>query len=282
MTDTKRGSEARQIVAVLFHEEGVVAPERPVPIIETLKDPRSPVGEELRLLRANLQAIRQKRPQKRHLGCLAVVSALPGEGKSTVSLGLATALAREPGHRILLVESDLRRPGIAHQLGLSPHPGLGEWLNEGLEPVPVRFVDPGGFFLLSSGATPLERSEDVGSARMDALLRAARERFDLVILDATPILPVADVILLQELVDGFLLVVRSRMTPRAAIHDALGRIRAEKVIGVVLNDHREYRSSYMAYAYHGYGMRAGSGTRSVGVSAPPSAQTEGDGEEPGR
>jgi succinoglycan biosynthesis transport protein ExoP len=282
MTDTKRGSQARQVIPVLFNEEGVVAPERVVPVIETLKDPRSPVGEELRLLRANLQAIRQKRPQKRQLVCVAVVSALPGEGKSTVSLGLATALAREPGHRILLVESDLRRPGIAQQLGLSPHPGLGEWLNEGLETVPVRFVDPGGFFLLSAGATPLERSEDVGSARMDALLRAARERFDLVILDATPILPVADVILLQDLVDGFLLVVRSRMTPRAAIHDALGRIRAEKVVGVVLNDHREYRSSYMAYAYHGYGMRAGSRSRSVGISAPASGQTGGDGEDPER
>ena len=118
----------------------------------------------------------------------------------------------------------------------------------------MRSVDPGGFFLLSAGAVPLERPEDLGSPRMDDLLKAARSRFDLVVLDATPILPVADVMLIQDLVDGLLLVVRSRMTPRAAIHDALGRVRADKVIGVVLNDQREYRDSYMAYAYHGYDM----------------------------
>ena len=130
----------------------------------------------------------------------------------------------------------------------------------------MRFIDPGGFFLLGAGAASLGRPEDLSSARMDALLRAARDRFDFVLLDATPILPVADAVLLQDLVDGFLFVVRSRMTPRAAIHDALGRIRAEKIIGVVLNDQREYRGSYMTYAYEGYGMRAGSGSRSGSAS----------------
>jgi capsular exopolysaccharide synthesis family protein len=263
MRDAKRSSSTREVGTDPFLEEGVVAPGRAVPIVEALKDPRSPVGEELRLLRANVQAIRQKRPQKRPLGCIAVVSALPGEGKSTISLGLASALAREPGRRILLVECDLRRPAISHELGLSPHAGLAEWLNGGLEQVPVRSVDPGGFFLLSAGAVPLERPEDLGSPRMDELLKSARSRFDLVVLDATPILPVADVMLIQDLVDGLLLVVRSRMTPRAAIHDALGRVRADKVIGAVLNDQREYRDSYMAYAYHGYDMDTRSKTRSA-------------------
>jgi capsular exopolysaccharide synthesis family protein len=263
MTDTRRGSPARLAGPELFREEEAVAPGRAVPIVETLKDPRSPVGEELRLLRSNVQALRQKRPQKKPLACLAVVSALPGEGKSTISLGLAAALAREAGRRVLLVECDLRRPAISQELALSPHPGLAEWLNGELEVVPVRRLDPGGFFLLSAGAVPLERPEELGSPRMDALLRAGRDRFDLVILDATPILPVADVMLLQDLVDGLILVVRSRMTPRAAIHDALGRIRGEKVVGVVLNDQREYRDSYMAYAYHGYNMDTKSKTRSA-------------------
>jgi Mrp family chromosome partitioning ATPase len=96
---------------------------------------------------------------------------------------------------------------------------------------------------------------------MESLLRAAREMFDLVVLDATPILPVADVTLMQDLVDAFLLVVRSRVTPRDAIHDAMGRIARDKVIGVVLNDHREYQGSYMSYAYRGYGMQDGSHKR---------------------
>ena len=73
---------------------------------------------------------------------------------------------------------------------------------------------------------------------MDAVLRAGRRLFDLVILDAVPVLPVADTVLMQDLVDGFQLVVRSRRTPREAIHDTLAKLRPDRVIGVVFNGHR--------------------------------------------
>jgi capsular exopolysaccharide synthesis family protein len=254
MKDRPSGSTAAATSRVLFEDEGVVAPSKRVAVIESLEDAQSPVGEEFRLLRAKVQTMQRQRG----IRCLGLVSALPREGKSTVSVGLASALAREPGKKVLLVEGDLRRPSISAHLGLAPHAGLAEWLSGHLERVPLRRIEPGGFLLLGAGETPLERPEDLGSPRMDSLLRTARERFDMVVLDATPILPVADVILLQDLVDGFLLVVRSRMTPKEAIRDALGRIRGDRVLGVILNDHREYRESYMAYAYHNYGMSDGS------------------------
>lgn len=249
MTSLARLSAGRSPV-VSFHEGSAVHLTKLVPIVESLRDPRSILGEEFRLLRARVDEIRQKRS----LNSIALVSALPGEGKSTIALGLATALARDPGKRILLIEGDLRRPSISLDLGLPPHPGVAEWLNGSVDQVPVRIVEPARFFLVCAGQAQLERPESVGSPRMEAFLNAARDGFDLVIVDATPILPVADAVLLQDFVDGFLLVVRSRMTPRDAIHEALGRIRGDKVIGVVLNDHREYRDSYMSYAYHGYGM----------------------------
>jgi protein-tyrosine kinase len=241
-----------------FRDEGVANATRQVAIVESLKNPLSIVGEEFRLLRAKVQTA----CEQRKLRCLAVVSALPGEGKSMVTLGLAIAFAREVGRRILLIETDLRRPSISRDLGVPPFQGLGEWLNGSIEHVPLRRVEPGGFFLLGPGEAPLERPEDLGSPRMEALLRAAREMFDLVVLDATPILPVADVTLMQDLVDGFLLVVRSRKTPRDAIRDAMGRIRSDKVIGVVLNDHQEYKGSYLSKAYRGYGIQEGSSRRS--------------------
>ncbi len=267
MTETPKALGVPPPATAIFDEEGVVVPDSPAPIVESLKDPRSPVGEELRRLRANFQAIRRQRPRERPLSCVAVVSALPGEGKSTISLGFAAALAREAGQRILLIEGDLRRPALSSGLGLDRRRGLSEWLQGRIERVPVWRVEPGGFFLLGAGPTPLDRPEDLGSPRMAALLRAARDRFDFVILDATPILPVSDAVLLQDLVDGFLLVVRARVTPRAAINDALGRIRADMVVGIVLNDEREYHRSYMSYAYHSYDMHGGSGSRHAGAYA---------------
>jgi succinoglycan biosynthesis transport protein ExoP len=253
MTDAQQGAQGRLTASAPFDDKGAVDSTRRVLIVESLMDTRSVVGEEFRLLCAKLRALRRERS----LGCLALVSALPGEGKSTVSLGLATALARERGQRILLIESDLRRPTISRDLGLSEMPGLAEWLNGSLDEVPVRLVRPGNFLLLSAGKVDLEEPESLGSARMDTLLRAARAQFDLVLLDSTPILPVADVNLIQDLVDGLLLVVRSRMTPREAISNALGKIRSDKVVGIVLNDHSEYRGSYMTYAYQAYGMSKG-------------------------
>jgi len=236
--------------SVGFCDEGVATPAKEVVILATLGDAGSLVGEELRLLAAKVQDIRRQRG----MTCLAVTSPMPGEGKSTVSVGLAGALAREPGRRILLIESDLRRPSLTSTFGLAPAPGLGEWLSGGLDHVPVRLVEPGGFFLLVAGQTGIERPEVLGSPRMDALLRAARGLFDFVVLDAMPILPVADAVLMQDLVDGFLLVVRSRLTPRDAIREAVARLHPDRILGIVLNDHHEYQDSYKKRAYERYGM----------------------------
>lgn len=260
ISETKPGT-------VRFLEDGVFRLTKAVPIIESLANSHSVVGEELRLLRAKLQSL----GQKRGLGCIALTSALPGEGKSTVSLGLATAEARDRGRRVLLVEADLRRPSLSSTLGLPPSPGLSEWLNGGLDQLPVRLIEPAGFFLLSAGQAPLERPENLASPLMEAVIQSARQAFNVILVDAPPVLPVADTILLQDLVDGFLLVARSRLTPRAAILDALGRLRPDKLLGVVLNDHREYKHSYRSYAYKRYGMEDGRRSSSTGgrKAAPP-------------
>jgi polysaccharide chain length determinant protein (PEP-CTERM system associated) len=247
---------------VTMRDEGVVARSKVVPFIESLRDHNSAVGEELRLLGANLIDL----CRRRKASCIAFTSALPSEGKSTVSLGLASALAGEAGRRILLVEADLRRPALTPTLGLPAAHGLSEWLSGALDYVPVRRVEPGGFFLLAAGQAGLKQREPLGSPRMDAMLRAAREVFDFVILDAVPVLPVADTVLLQDLVDGFVLVVRSRQTPRDAVSDTLSKLRPDRVVGLVLNDHREYRGSYREHAYRRYRMTSD-------AAAPPVAAT---------
>ena len=77
------------------------------------------------------------------------------------------------------------------------------------------------------------------------------------IVDAVPVLPVSDTVLMQDLVDGFQLVVRSRRTPRDAIRDSLAKLRADRVAGVVFNGHQEYRTSHRYYGYQRYGMAYG-------------------------
>lgn len=239
---------------VKFVNDGVVSPSKGSSIVASLEDVHSVAGEELRLLRSRVREL----GQSGRFSCYGLTSAVPGEGKSTVALGLAAALARDPGRRVLLIEADLRRPSIAECLGLPPASGLREWLNGGRPgAVPVRRLDPGGFTVLVAGEVPLERPESLGSPQMDRLFRASRSAYDDVIVDTPPILPVADTISMQDLLDGFLLVVRSRSTPREAILDALRRVRPEKVVGVILNDHREYRNSYSQYAYDRYGMTYG-------------------------
>jgi len=244
--------------SVGFCDEGVVSPRHAVPMLQSLRDQGSHIGEELRLLAAKVQDLRRERG----IGCIAVTSTMPAEGKSTISVGLAGALAREPGRRILLIEADLRQPSLTPSMGLPPSSGLIEWLNGAIEYASVRLVEPGGFFLMVSGQASLERPELLGSTRMDNLLRAARGLFDFVILDTTPVLSVADVVLIQDLVDGFLLVVRSRQTSRGALRDALSRLRPDRVLGVVLNDHREVRPAYASRAYgYGYGAKPGGRAR---------------------
>jgi len=250
---SENAGRLRGVPAVAFVEQKAVSAGRSDPMVSSLTVSHSVMGEELRLLRARVRRL----ADERGISCLALTSALPGEGKSTVALGLAAALAREHGKRVLLIEADLRRPTLGARLGLPNAPGVAEWLNGQLPQITLRRVKPAGLFMVVAGQAPVDNAESLGSPAMESMLQAARGAFDFVLLDLPPVLPVADTTLVQDLVDGFLFVVRSRVTPREAIVEALSRLRAEKVLGLVLNDQHEYRHSYRNAAYKRYGMSYG-------------------------
>jgi capsular exopolysaccharide synthesis family protein len=233
-----------------FEEVGDVVPGAAAPVTAVVLAQDSPVSEEFRILRTRVRRIDEERPFR----CVGIVSSASGEGKTTISLGLAVAMAREPGCRVLLIEADVRRPAINDRLDLTHSPGLGEWLQSTDDAIPVRVVTPHRFSLLSAGRVALEHTDLLASVRMARLIEAARQYFDFVIIDCPPLLPVADSALLQDLVDGFLLVVRARHTPAQTIRRALSRLKAEKIQGLVFNGQRELlRSSYGA-AYKAYGQ----------------------------
>jgi polysaccharide biosynthesis transport protein len=235
----------------VIEELSTVMPEAPVPVLQAVQTSGSALGEELRLVRAKVRSLGQDRP----IQCIGMISAGPGEGKSTLSLGLAASLAQEPNRRILLLEVDLRRPTLEGYLGLPRIAGLSEWLTGDNSSLGVRRVGPRGLFLLSAGRLPLEQPELLGSERMESVLTAARQAFDFIVLDCPPLVPVADSLLLQEMVDGFLCVVRARHTPRHVLKRALANVKPERILGLILNDHREILDRYQRNAYRRYGLK---------------------------
>lgn len=208
-----------------------------------------PVTEELRRLRARVRTI----DSERGLRCLGVTSAIIGEGKTTIALGLATVMAQEHGARILLLEADLRRPAIEESLGLPRLPGLAEWLDSGGSTISLRRIMPAGFHLLPAGrAADGRHAEMLGSERLKLLLASARSSYDFVVVDCAPVMPVADTIIFQERIDGFLFVVRERLSPRETTLRAMERLQAERVVGVVVNDHRDFLHAHYKYGYDRY------------------------------
>lgn len=231
------------------------APQRPQPtneIVGRLLDGRTFAVDEVRLLAARLKAAVSDQGRF----CVGVVSATAGEGKSSLSLGLASALAAVPGRNTLIIELDARRPSLEKQLGLNRMTGLSEWLSNPTDFIPVRRIHPPGFSLLAGGLSPIHRPEMLATEYMAGLLAAARADFEYVIVDCPPILPVADAILIQDFLDGFAFVVRARHSPRETVLRAAARLKPEKVLGTVFNDQREILPSYYNYGYRYYGGRA--------------------------
>ena len=190
-------------------------------------------AEAIRQLRTNLQFIDASGP----LGVIMVTSAVEMEGKSSTTANLALMFA-ESGRSVLLIEADMRRPKVAQYLGLPGSVGLSDVIAKRarLDDVLQVFGDT-SLTLLAGGTTPPNPSELLDSVRMTALLTALRTRFELIIIDTPPLLPVTDAAVLATRTDGVVIVSRYGKTKknqlRAAAH-ALEAVNA-RVIGVVLN-----------------------------------------------
>jgi Mrp family chromosome partitioning ATPase len=189
------------------------------------------LAEEFRFLAAKVAGLASER-----FTTVGIVSTGPSEGKTTVALGLTAALSRLSGHRALLLEADLRQPSVERYLGLPRTGGLSEFLAGHTQSVPVRTITPPGFAVLAAGRERLERPELLGSGRMASLIGVCQLSYGFIVVDCPPLDAVADAVALQDLIDGFLLVIRARCSPRAAIERAVSRLKQDRVRGVVFND----------------------------------------------
>jgi capsular exopolysaccharide synthesis family protein len=209
------------------------------------------LGEAYRSLRTGLMLSRAGAHPKTTL----FTSAVPEEGKTTVSVNTGIVLAHAGG-RVLLIDADLRIPQCHKRLGLNNSRGLTEVLTglTGVEDVIVA-TPVENLFLLPAGQTPPNPSELLAAPQMRALLEEVTEIYDHVIIDSPPALPVSDPILLSTLVDGVVVVASGSHTPKQHIKAAIGRLRHAhaKIFGVVLNRIKLHKVDYFFPYYKYYG-----------------------------
>lgn len=216
--------------------------------IVTQHDPKSPISEAYRTLRTNFQfATIKRRPRT-----LMVTSAVPGEGKTTTAVNMAVTMA-DCGMRVLLVDTDLRRPNVHRVLRMERGPGLADVLRRDAElPGVIRKTRIENLWIISSGRVPPNPSELIGSQRMASLMERLGAEFDLVVCDAPSILVVTDPVLLATHVDTVVLVVSVNNARRETIqrsHKLLQAANAE-IAGVVLNGLEATRRHYYYYYYY--------------------------------
>jgi capsular exopolysaccharide synthesis family protein len=194
----------------------------------------SPAAEAYRTLRTNLQFSALDRP----LRCLVVTSALAREGKTTTAANLAAVVA-QAGKRVVLVDADLRRPAVHRFFDLPNRGGLTDALLG--EPAALagflRDTAVEGLRVLTSGPLPPNPQELLGSQRMEELLQRLQAEADVVVMDTSPCLVVADANVLAARADGVLLVVNAGRTRRPAVGQATDGLRqvGVPVVGGVLN-----------------------------------------------
>ena len=208
-------------------------------------------ADQYRVLCHLVEQARAEKEQK----VLAVTSATVGDGKTTTSINLAAMMAQSPSTRVLLVDTDLRRPLVAANLGLEESgPGLaGALVDDRLELGAVVRSTSFHLDVLPAGRSAANPYQVLDSPRVGELLDAARAAYDCVILDTPPVLVVPDCRLMSQWVDGFLVVVAAHRTPEGLLGETLSALDPEKTIGIVFNrDDRRVTASYKRYyaAYH--------------------------------
>ena len=218
-----------------------------------------PGAEAFRMIRTTLRFVRAERPQ-----VIAVSSPGPGEGKSLVAVGLALAV-RQQTAKVLLVDGDLRRAVVHRMMGMEREPGLSDLLvGEADAAQAIRTLSPQGLSILTAGTTAPNPAELLGSEAFARFLTYAREHFETVIIDAPPVLSVADAAAIAPAVDGTLLVACVNQTHRQALVHAVEQLGLVKgsVLGVLLNRAPATRT-YRRYAYYGAYRDEHTGLRSV-------------------
>lgn len=213
----------------------------------TQLNPKSPISEQFRTIRTNIQfsAVDED------IRSILVTSAGPGAGKSIISANLAVVYAQQ-GMKTLLIDGDLRKPTVHYTFRLGNLRGLSTVLigessfGNSFEETAVE-----NLHVLSCGPIPPNPAELLASKRMKELLRSVEEMYDIVVIDTPPVMAVTDAKILSNIVDGAVIVVRSGTSEKEDVKKTYEEIADSntKILGAILNDVEKEEGSY--YYYYG-------------------------------
>jgi succinoglycan biosynthesis transport protein ExoP len=224
--------------------------------------PQSQISEAFRALRTSLLLSQADYPPQ----VILLTSALPREGKTTAAVNLAVTLANL-GDKTLLVDADLRKPGVSRALNLADgkHAGLSSYLAgvSTLDLVTVPHPVITNLAIIPTGPVPPNPADLLASHRLSDMIVELRKRYKFIVIDSPPIMAATDAVILSVLVDGVLIVVRSGQTPKEAFTRTQNLLTSVKsrVLGVVLNavDSKSpdyyYSYRYYPYSYGNYGRK---------------------------
>ena len=199
-------------------------------------------SEAYKLLRTNIMFSVPDKPGGKVIG---ITSPCPQEGKSTTSLNLAYTLA-EAGNRVILIDSDMRRPSISKTLNMPKAPGLSNRLtNNDVTAINIGVLHE-NLSIMFSGDIPPNPSELVSSENMKALIGEFRENYDYVIVDLPPVTAVSDPLVMSKNIDGLVIVIRHGHTRRRDVMETMRQLELvnAKVLGFVYNGYMKMKPSY--------------------------------------
>lgn len=213
----------------------------------TKLNPKSPISEQFRTVRTNLQFT----SVDHELKTILVTSSGPSEGKSSSVSNLAVVYAQQ-GKKVLLVDADLRKPTAHYTFRLDNLTGLSNILvGETSMSEATSETDIANLDVISCGPIPPNPSELLGSKKMEQFIKDAGVSYDMILFDTPPVLAVADAQILSNICDGSLLVVRSKRTENELAQKSVDTLKSgkAKLLGTILNDVEKKKANY--YYYYG-------------------------------
>jgi len=214
----------------------------------TVQDPKAIVSEQFKTIRTNINF---SMPDK-DIATLLITSSTPGEGKSTNSANIAVVFAQS-GKKVLLIDSDMRKPTAHHTFAVKNAIGLSDLLTrqhtleEVLQKTTIERLD-----LITSGPIPPNPAELLASKTMDQLIDVLKDKYDLVIFDAPPVLSVTDAQILSNKCEGVILVINTGKTEKDNVLKAKNMLESSKanMLGVIMNNFKLEKDHYY-YQYYG-------------------------------